>query len=89
MKYIIWDNDNGQAVCSTQSRKAAFTAILAHLIEADGSEVNDPIMWPLASILHPENAMPAISQGYADAWSVINQAQEAFDKIRGFIPAEL
>ena len=42
--YHIWDNDNGVMVCTTDSRKEAFTAILNHLIEANASEVPDPIM---------------------------------------------
>lgn len=73
MKYHIWDNDNGVVVCATDSRKEAFTAILNHLIEANGSTVPDPIMWPVEGI-------------QPDARSVIKQAEEAYERITGFIP---
>ena len=73
MMYHIWDNDNGVMVCTTDSRKEAFTAILNHLIEANASEVPDPIMWTVGVI-------------DSDARSVIRQATEAYERIVGFIP---
>ena len=86
MKNHIWDNDNAVMVCSTDSRKEAFTAILKHLIEANGSEVPDPIMWPITSIYKPNEQMPETAPVYDDAWSLIRQAQEAYNRITGFIP---
>ena len=73
MKYHIWDNDNAVTICATDSRKEAFTAILNHLIEANASEVPDPIMWPVDTV-------------HEDARSVIRQAEEAYERITGFIP---
>ena len=52
---------------------SAFTAILNHLIEANASEVPDPIMWPMNST-NP------------DSRSVIRQAEKAYERITGFIP---
>lgn len=75
MKYHIWDNDNAVMVCTTDSRKEAFTAILNHLIEANASEVPDPIMWPVDAV-------------HEDARSVIRQAVEAYVRITGFIPIQ-
>ena len=86
MMYYIWDNDNAVMVCTTDSRKEAFTAILNHLIEANASEVPDPIMWPVATLAKPENQMPDVTDIRADAWSVIRQAQTAYERITGFIP---
>ncbi len=76
MKYHIWDNDNAVMVCTTDSRKEAFTAILNHLIEANASEVPDPIMWPVADV----NSIRE------DGWSLIRQAEKAYNRIVGFIP---
>ena len=86
MKYYIWDNDNGVMVCATESRKEAFTAILNHLIEANGSEVPDPIMWPIATLPKPDEQMPNLEPVSENAWSLIRQAQEAYERITGFIP---
>ena len=86
MKCYIYDNDNGVMVCTTESRKEAFTAILKHLIEANSFEVPDPIMWPVATLPKPEDQMPDIGPISADAWSVVRQAQEAYNRITGFIP---
>ncbi len=86
MKYYIWDNDNGVMVCAADNRKEAFTAVLNHLIEANGSEVPDPIMWPVAALPKPEDQMPKLEPVSEDAWSVIRQAQEAYGRIAGFIP---
>lgn len=85
MKYYIWDNDNAVMVCITKSRKKAFAAILAHLIDANGSEVPDPIMWPVTSTSSPNEQMPATAPAL-NGWSVILQAQEAYNRILGFIP---
>lgn len=87
MEYQIWDNDNAVMVCITDSRKEAFAAILAHLIDANGSEVPDPIMWPVASISKPNEQMPGTGPARDNGWSVILQAQEAYGQIVGFIPA--
>lgn len=84
--YNIWDNDNAVMVCATDSRKEAFTAILNHLIEANASKVPDPIMWPVAHLTRPEDQMPDVSAIRQNAWSVIGQAQEAYNRIIGFIP---
>ena len=86
MKYYIWDNDNAVMVCATESRKEAFTAILNHLIEANGSEVPDPIMWPVAALPTPDQQMPDLGPVSEDAWGVIRQAQVAYTQIIGFIP---
>lgn len=88
MKYHIWDNDNAVMVCATESRKEAFTAILNHLIEANGTKVPDPIMWPVAVLPKPNKQMPDDRPVSNDAWSVITQAQDAYDRIIGFIPME-
>lgn len=85
-KYYIYDNDNAVMVCGTNSRKEAFTAVLNHLIEANGSEVPDPIMWPVAGPAKHEGQMPNLGPVSADAWSVIRQAQAAYERITGFIP---
>ena len=84
--YHIWDNDNAVMVCATDSRKEAFTAVLNHLIEANASEVPDPIMWPVASLTKPEDQMPDVNAIRQDAWSLIRQAQAAYERITGFIP---
>ncbi len=73
--YYIYDNDNGILVCDTDSRKEAFTSILNHLIEANGTDVPEPIMFPMNS-------------KYQDGRSVIVQAQKAYKNIIGFIPDE-
>lgn len=86
MKYHIWDNDNGVMVCTTDSRKEAFTAVLNHLIEANASEIPDPIMWPVANLTRPEDQMPDVNAIRQDAWSLIQQAQAAYERITGFIP---
>lgn len=86
MKYYIWDNDNAVTVCITENRKEAFASILAHLIDANGSEVPDPVMWPVASISSPNEQMPGTRPELEDGWSVIRQAQEAYNRIVGFIP---
>ena len=86
MKYHIWDNDNAVMVCTTDSRKEAFTAILNHLIEANASEIPDPIMWPVANLTRPEDQMPDVNAIRQDAWSLIQQAQAAYERITGFIP---
>lgn len=86
MKYRIWDNDNAVMVCGTNSRKEAFTAILNHLIEANASEVPDPVMWPAVDLTRPEDRLPDVNFIREDGWSVIRQAQEAYDRITGFIP---
>lgn len=84
--YHIYDNDNAVMVCATDSRKEAFTAVLNHLIEANASEVPDPIMWPVASLTKPEDQMPDVNAIRQDAWSLIRQAQAAYERITGFIP---
>lgn len=90
MKYCIWDNDNGVMVCATEIRKEAFTAVLNHLIEANGSEVPDPIMWPVAAPPKPDEQTPdhrsVNASVNADARSLIQQAQAAYERITGFIP---
>lgn len=86
MKYYIWDNDNAVMVCTTDSRKEAFTAILNHLIEANASEVPDPIMWPVAALPMANEQMPNLEPVSEDAWSLIRQAQVAYERITGFIP---
>ncbi len=86
MKYYIWDNDNAVMVCATDSRKEAFTTVLNHLIEANGSEVPDPIMWPVAALPKSENEMPDLKPVSEDAWGLIRQAQVAYERITGFIP---
>ena len=88
MKYYIWDNDNAIMVCATESRKEAFTAILNHLIKAAGSEVDDPIMWPVAALPQPNEQMPDTRPVSEDCWSVIRQAQGAYERIEGFIPMQ-
>lgn len=79
MKYYIWDNDNAVLVCSTNSRKEAFKAVLNHLIEANDSEVPDPIMWPGYTTedmyINQEKAL-----------TLIQQATEAYERIAGIIP---
>ena len=87
MKYYIYDNDNGVMVCATDNRKEAFPAILNHLIAADGSEVPDPIMWPVDGPARPEDLMPATKHRHDDAWSVIRQAQAAYEQIAEYIPS--
>lgn len=90
MKYYVWDNDNAVLVCATHDRKAAFTAILTHLIECSGSEeTEDPIMWPVESLLRPEKQMPEVGPMYDDCRSLIRQAQTAYDRITGLIPMSL
>lgn len=86
MKYYIWDNDNAVMVCITESRKEAFTAILNHLIEANGTAVPDPIMWPVATLPRPNEQMPDLGPVSEDGWSVIRQAQDAYNKIICLIP---
>lgn len=87
MNYYIWDNDNAVMVCATESRKEAFTAILNHLIEANGIEIPNPIMWPVAKLPTPNEQMPDIRERVSDdAWSVITQAQDAYNKIVCLIP---
>lgn len=86
MKYYIWDNDNAVMVCATNSRKEEFTAVLNHLIEANGSEVPDPIMWPVATLPTPGEQMPNLEAVSEDAWSLIRQAHVAYERITGFIP---
>lgn len=86
MKYRIWDNDNAVMVCGTNDRKKAFTAILNHLIEANASEVPDPIMWPVVDLTRPEDQLPDVNYIREDGWSVIRQAQKAYNRIIGFIP---
>ncbi len=86
MKYYIYDNDNAVMVCATDIRKEAFTAILNHLIDANGSEIPDPIMWPVAGPANPGNQMPNLGSVSVDSWSVIRQAQAAYERITGFIP---
>lgn len=87
MKYYIYDNDNGAMVCATDSRKDAFAAVLAHLIDADASEVPDPIMFPVDRPANPDAQMPATKSKHDDVWSVIRQAQAAYKQIAGYIPA--
>ena len=87
MKYYIYDNDNGAMVCATDSRKDAFAAVLAHLIDADTSEVPDPIMFPVDRPANPDAQMPATKSKHDDVWSVIRQAQAAYKQIAGYIPA--
>ncbi|MCI9484250.1 MAG: hypothetical protein HFH27_07285 [Clostridiaceae bacterium] len=86
MMYYIWDNDNAVMVCATESRKEAFTAVLNHLIEANCSEVPDPIMWPVAAFPNPNEQMPDTRLVSEDGWSLIRQAQDAYNKIVGLIP---
>ncbi len=86
MKYCIYDNDNAVMVCATDSRKEAFTAVLNHLIEADGSEVPDPIMWPVSGPAKHEDQMPKLGPVSQDAWRVVQQAQEAYKRIVWLIP---
>jgi len=81
MKYYIWDNDNGVMVCAAESRKEAFTAVLNHLIEATGSEVPDPIMWPVVAPPKAEDQMPKLGPVSEDAWTLIRQAQKAYGRI--------
>lgn len=88
MKYNIFDNDNDVMVCTTDSRKEAFTAILNHLIAAHDSDVPDPIMWPVADLAKPEDQMPDVSAIRQDAWSVIRQAKNDYEKIVCLIPME-
>lgn len=86
MKYHIWDNDNAVMVCATDSRKEAFTAVLNHLIEANASKVPDPIMWPMTNLAKPEDEMADMDTIRADGWSLIKQAEKAYERITGFIP---
>ena len=86
MKYHILDDDNAVTVCATDSRKEAFTAILNHLIEANASEVHGPLLWPVPNLARPEDQMPDVNAISQDAWSVIRQAQAAYERITTFIP---
>lgn len=86
MKYCIYDNDKAVMVCATDSRMEAFIAVLNHLIEANSFEVPDPFMWPVAAPAKHEDQMPDVSPVSEDAWSVVRQAQEAYERIVGFIP---
>lgn len=81
--YCIWDIDNSAMVCNTDNRKEAFTSILNHLIKHNDSEIDDPMVWPLIPI--PEQ-ITDINIIRTNAWSVISQAHEAYNRITGFIP---
>lgn len=75
-KYLIWDNDNAVNVCNTDSKKEAFKAILAHLIDCDCNPdyVSDPIMWS--------------SYCYKDAEELIEYAHMAYNRMKRFIPID-
>lgn len=83
--YNIWDNDNAVLVCSTDSQRDAFEAILNYLIAAHDSEIPDPIMWPVANPDDPENQMPDVA-AIQSAWRVINLAKDAYNRISEIIP---
>lgn len=85
MKYRIWDNDYAVMVCDTTSRKDAFTAILARYVATHGSDVPEPIMWPVAPA--SKEMMPDDRAAQNAAWIVINEARAAYNLIADMIPA--
>lgn len=92
MKYYVWDDDHAVMVCATDSRKHTFEAVLAHMIRYDGTDDFWPILFPVAA--PPAEAggpKPVLYHGvnddWDDCWSLIRQAQEAYIRLIGFIPA--
>ena len=67
------NRDDTACIASVKVKTIPTDDILNHLIEANASEVPDPIMWPMTG-------------SNQDSRSVIKQAEEAYERITGFIP---
>lgn len=88
MKYCVWDQDNSVMVCSTDSRREAFTDILTHLIETHFSWSPCPTMIPAEAVYGRKEREREHYYEFHPVFEVINQATAAYERINWFIPLD-